>query len=200
MPWLSTCRYLSQSVSGLQALPTAGKSNLQCCCIHQFCMHSVNMNFHSFIINPGMTKNLFQTVRFSDLGATKRVKEEAMYMLFLDLLYECKGNGLWNELYPVSLSNNLTFCIIYYININIISFHLFPYSVQKLKSHLCLLGRFQIFSCCEYLPPQEFWYNTKYPFQLDLIFPLPPHMPLNWHSQQSTITTQNSSKTDDIWH
>ena len=38
-----------------------------------------------------MIKNLFDTVHFSDAGVTERAKEEATYMIFLDLLYECEG-------------------------------------------------------------------------------------------------------------
>ena len=46
-----------------------------------------------YTTNADKVKNLFGTVHFSDASVTHRVKEEATYMLFLDLLYECEGES-----------------------------------------------------------------------------------------------------------
>lgn len=46
-----------------------------------------------------MIRNLFKKINFSETGATERIKEEATYMLFLDLLHECEGSQLCGTLY-----------------------------------------------------------------------------------------------------
>ena len=42
------------------------------------------------ILEDGI-KTLLQTIHFSEAGSTERAREEASYMLFLDLLHECEG-------------------------------------------------------------------------------------------------------------
>ena len=39
-------------------------------------------------------KELLKTVNFSEPGTTERIKEEATYMMFLELLYKCEGIAL----------------------------------------------------------------------------------------------------------
>lgn len=78
-------------VHGAQAPLTAGKVTTLCY-IEQYSMHGYYNEFPTLItINTEMIKNLFVKVHFSEAGVTERVKEEATYMFFLDLLYECEG-------------------------------------------------------------------------------------------------------------
>lgn len=37
-------------------------------------------------------KNILEEVHYSPSGSSERVREEATYMLFLDLLYDCEGD------------------------------------------------------------------------------------------------------------
>ena len=46
-----------------------------------------------------MIRDLFKKIHFSETGATERIKEEATYMLFLDLLHECEGSQECGKLY-----------------------------------------------------------------------------------------------------
>lgn len=61
-------------------------------CIHISIACMVNVSFSNIPSpNTDTIRDLFVTIHYSDAGVTERVKEEATYMLFLDLLYECEG-------------------------------------------------------------------------------------------------------------
>ena len=44
-----------------------------------------------FCIDEDTIKALFEIIHFSEVGTTERAREEATYMLFLDLLHESEG-------------------------------------------------------------------------------------------------------------
>lgn len=48
-------------------------------------------SLHPCVLFSDMIKQMFRNIQYSPTGSTDRTKEEATYMLFLDLLYYCEG-------------------------------------------------------------------------------------------------------------